>query len=194
MMPMVASFYTPNWEYPASAVRLRQECEGLGLDHYIQERPDAGGYLENCRQKPVYLLEVMRRHDRPLLWIDVDGSILRQPMELEVMHVDFGACPMRKSGRQWHVGTLYFNNTPGALALLERWVAELDSRTSDEAALDRVWRSPGWPATTAELPATYFAVRRSNGRIMSLRPKNRIVIMHRLSTSPAKAAAKAALR
>ena len=194
MMPMVTSFYTPTWTYPASAVRLRKECEGLGLDHYIQERPDLGGYLQNCRQKPVHLLEVMRRHNRPLLWIDVDGSILRRPIDLDIMQADFAARPMRKTGRKWHVGTLYFNNTPGALALLERWVAELDDRTSDEAALERVWQSPGWPAKTAELPATYFAVYRSNGRIMTARPKDRIVVIHRLSTSPAKYAAKAALR
>jgi hypothetical protein len=178
MTPTIASFYTPTWEYPQHAARLRRECQILRLPHVIEERPDAGGYIANCRIKPVFLLETMRRVQAPLLWIDVDGSILRRPSALRP-DVDFMARTMPwDRSRQWHVGTLFFNNTPGALDLLERWVAQLRD-DSDEAALDRVWRLGHFPRV-APLPASYFHV--LNGR--QVQPDT--VIAHRLSSSPAK--------
>ena len=184
MSLLLASFYTPTWEYPANARRLAGECGALGIDYHIEERPDQGAYFANCRQKPVYLLELMRKYNRPLLWMDVDGSVYRKPVM--PMEVDFAARPMAKyRKRQWHVGTLFFNATPGALALLERWVEYLDPTSSDEEALDRLWRSRQWPATFAELSAPYFQVQNRTAC-----PRGSTIIMHRLSKSPAKRFAK----
>src|SRR5690606_3078153 len=173
----IASFYTPDPYYSQHAIRLRCECYMLGLRYEINERPDAGGYLANCRQKPVYLLETLERWGEPLLWIDVDGSILKQPTALDYS-LDFMARPKSKGkGRKWHVGTLFVNNTPGGHAFLRAWVDELDERTSDEAALDRLWRQ-GFPCSTGELPAEYFEISPQGAA-----PSPDTVVCHRLSGS-----------
>ena len=102
------------------------------------------------------------------------------------MTVDFAACRMRLGKpRHFHVGTLFFNRTAGARALLKQWAAAMDSVTSDEAALDRLWKSGGWPGTVAELPSSYFTV------LGRTRVGKDSVVMHRLSKAPAKYLAKA---
>jgi hypothetical protein len=151
----------------------------LRLDHCIKERPDTGSYLGNCRIKPVFLLECALKFRRPLLWIDVDGSILRAPDAIDY-GVDFMARPMPPGqGRQWHVGTLFFNATAQGMGLLAQWAAALDTETSDEAALDRVWQAGTWSGTSTSLPDTYFHPARKRAR-------RDTVIMHRLSKSRAK--------
>jgi hypothetical protein len=179
MNVVVCSFYTATWEYPRHAARLRDECDALGLQHVIVERPDTGSYLGNCRIKPYFLLECFDELQQPLLWIDVDGSIYKRPEALSFA-VDFMARPMPKGRvRQWHVGTLFFNATSGARALLAAWIDCL-GRGSDEAALDKLWRSGAWPASFAELPETYFDAASRGGLLPDT------VIYHRLSKSPAK--------
>jgi hypothetical protein len=177
---VVTSFYTPTWEYPVHAERLRAECDALGLDHHIVERADAGGYLANCRQKPVHILETLEALRRPLLWVDVDGSIVRAPTITE--GADFRAVRMPPSrDRVWHVGTLYFEPTDAAVELLRMWIQALDSETSDEAALDRAWRSGKWRGSVRALTPQYMCFAR-----WSSVPDP--VVVHRSSRSEAKRA------
>jgi hypothetical protein len=177
---VVTSFYTDTWEYPAHAERLRAECDALGLGHHIVERPDAGPYLANCRQKPVHLLETLRALGRPLLWVDVDGSIVRAPEDMD--GVDFAGVRMAPDrDRAWHVGTMYFGATEAAEALLRLWVRALDSETSDEAAFDRAWRSGRWRGEVRALPPRYMAC----GRWANVYDP---VVVHRTSCSQAKRA------
>jgi hypothetical protein len=181
----IVSFYTPNWEYPAHAERLRRECERLSLPCVIEQRPDMGGYLANCRQKPRYLCEVRDRVSGPLLWVDVDGSILERPVDLP--DVDFAARAkdkrrdrrVHRTDRMWHVGTLYFGDTEAARDLLGLWVEHLGD-DSDEAALDRAWKSGHWSGSHTGLPAKYFRIA-PHAKV----PQDAIIV-HRLSRSPAK--------
>jgi hypothetical protein len=177
MLPTVISFYTPNWLYSDHAKRLTRECELLGLDYLIEERPDAGDYLANCRQKPAFIAYALRKLDRPVLWIDVDGSIYRRPDLLDAPGVDFAA--KRKPSnctRIWHVCALYF--TPNALPFVDAWVAAT-SQWSDESALDEMWKS-GVTLPAMELPDEYHHILNDGPQ-----PKN-TVIAHRLSQSDQK--------
>jgi hypothetical protein len=183
----VASFYTPTWRYPEHAARLRWECDRLGLPHHIAQLPDQGGYLANTRLKPGFLRDTMLELARPLLWVDVDGSILARPDALRA-DADFMAHPMPARtglGRVWNVGTLFFNSTPAALDLLTLW-AEATGAGSDEAALDVVWRSARWEGLFAPLPTSYYRILPPGG--VHIPPGT--VIAHRLSTSPSKIAMK----
>lgn len=178
MTVAVVSFYTPTWEYPEHAARLTRECDALGLPHHIVELPDAGSYLANTRLKPTFLRDTMAELDRPLLWIDVDGSIFARPDALRY-DVDFmGRLMPASRDRKWHVGTLYFNATGPAKALLQAW-DEAAQRGSDEAAFDVAWQT--FTGSHAELPASYFDVLGPSDQ-----PAPDTVICHRLSTSESK--------
>lgn len=175
----ICSFWTKDWSYEKHAVRLKSECIKLGLAHHIKELPSTGDYLANTRMKPRFVLYTMLELKTPLLWIDVDGSILKRPVDLR-SDVDFMARRMPESrGRTWHVGTLFFNHTPAALELLRSWAAEATGDT-DEYALEVAWRK-GWDGTYDELPSTYFAIAR-RGRKLS----DDVVICHRISRGKSK--------
>lgn len=180
----VVSFYTPTWDYPAHARRLAAECDILGLPRRIVQRPDAGSYLANTRQKPAVILEALRELGTPVLWLDADGSILRRPDALRG-DVDFMGRRMPLHRRRiWHVGTMFFNATTPALGLLEDW-ARLTLRGTDEASFDVAWRRWSGIHRSAELPPEYFEVLQPRKQ-----PSDACVICHRLSRSESKMAAK----
>lgn len=182
MLPLIVSFYTRDWEYPQHAVRLARECVALGLDFRIDERPSAGGYLENCCLKP-YFIRDMLKLGRPILWIDVDGSIIRRPVFFDGLDVDFAARKMAAGrARTWHVGTMFFRPTPAMIAFVDKW-CELCGGLSDESALDALWNECQ-DITTSDIPQEYFQIAR--GRFY--RPPTDTVIYHRISDGPSKQA------
>lgn len=178
MKPIVVSFWTADADYRDHAKRLKAECDALGIEHCIEERPSAGGYLENCCQKPFFIREMLERHQRPVLWIDVDASILRQPVWVEKLPekgYDMAARPhQRPHWRRFHVGTLWFNTT--AAEFLDRWCAQTGA-LSDESALDEVFKA-GVEVSVAELPRAYFV-------LPGTREANPCIV-HRISSWPGK--------
>lgn len=174
------SFYTPNWKYPEYAHALTEDCKRLGVNYLIESRQDTGDYLANCRLKPAYIAECLRRLDGPVLWIDVDGSLYWQPTLLEGdIGYDFGA--RRKpptSPRTWHVCTLYF--TPNALPFVDEWTKACEKQKwSDESALNAMW-DEGIQIPAFELPASYHHIW-DHGDVPA-----ELVIGHRLSDSEQK--------
>lgn len=39
MLPVIVSFYTDDWKYPAYAALLKRQCDDLGLEHHIEMLP-----------------------------------------------------------------------------------------------------------------------------------------------------------
>lgn len=144
----VASFCTPNGDWPAHGERLRGECIALGVPYMIETLPDAGGWLANCRQKPVYLLGLRYRVRGPLLWVDVDSSLLTVPAHPRTDFVGRRKPP--RDARAWHVDVMLFGDTPAALDLLIKWVGALGDH-SDEHAFHKAWQA-GWLGTWDVLP------------------------------------------
>jgi hypothetical protein len=179
MQPTIVSFYTNNWTYPLHALRLQQECKHLGLEYYIQELQDSGSWLMNTRMKTGFIRDTLNKLKKPILWIDVDGSILKLPSDID-FSVDFAARKKREgSDRIWHVGTMFFNYTAKSLELVERWYnADIDG--SDELAFEKVWNE-GWDGTCQNLPLNYFYISRKNSDI-----PDDCVIFHRLSEDDSK--------
>lgn len=185
--PTVISFYTKTWEYVKHANRLKQECESLKLDYHIVEKEDTGSWLGNTRLKPKFILDSITTLKRPVLWIDVDGSILRTPIELQLpFNYDFLGIHQRIGPkRTWHVGTMVFNYTPKMLKLLQAWVDVANDTTSgtDEASFESVWQSNlnSMNLFGKELPLSYFTIEN-----LSYNDCTNPVIRHRLSKCESK--------
>ena len=181
--PLIISFYTDDWQYPQHADRLRGECDRLGLAHHIERRPSAGGYLENTCQKPTFIRECLQRYGRPVLWIDVDGSIRQKPEHFREPGWDFQARRMPSHRpRTWHVGTMYWAPTPAALAFVDDWIGRTGDM-SDESSLEQSWRALGHTLAARDIPATYFEI---PTRRQPMTPQ--CVIFHRLSDGDSKRA------
>lgn len=178
MKTLLVSFYTADADYRDHAKRLQAECDALGLEHCIEERPSAGGYLENCCQKPFFIREMLERHKRPILWVDVDASILREPVWVERLPgkgYDMAARPnKRPNWRKFHVGTLWLN--PTAIEFVDLWCAK-SGALSDESAFDETIKT-GIAVSVAELPRAYFVL---PGMV-----EQNACIVHRISNWPGK--------
>jgi hypothetical protein len=190
--PTIISFYTQNWKYPSYATAMKRDCTRLGLQHHIVERADTRDWLKNTRLKPKFIYETLLELKRPVLWIDVDGSILKVP---EIFKADypFDFAAKKKSTtseRIWHVGTMYFNYTPSAMDFLKEWNDKIvDEKWSDELSLDLLWKQHKESSTnlrTDELPVQYFKMLNANAPD----PNNDTVICHRASKGDSKMAYK----
>src|SRR6187200_2432715 len=79
--PIVISFYCGDQYYYDAADRLRDDCARVGLDSdivEIQKRPEES-WLDICRRKVRFYLDMQVKHDRPILWLDVDSRIYGYP-------------------------------------------------------------------------------------------------------------------
>lgn len=184
--PTIISFFTKTWEYEAHANRLRTECKRLNLNCYIKEYPDSGKWLSNTRIKASFIHDAMVELKAPVLWIDVDGSILKVPELLKLPTVyDFMGRHQRTGPRRtWHVGTLFFNYNEKTLALTRLWKeATLHADGSDEASFENIWLKHhiDLGMKVKELPPEYFNILNGN---QGYTPES--VICHRLSKCESK--------
>ena len=168
-MPTVISFYTNNWKYPNYAKNMQVDCKRLGLDHHIVRLTDTGEWIDNTKRKPQFILDTLKELKRPVLWIDVDGTIYKVPEIFDSEYEYDWAARKKVSGRAriWHVGTMYFGYNERAIAFLEEWIKQAAhvENGSDELALDLMWRMGGEAVTAAsagELPKEYFQMLNPN--------------------------------
>lgn len=197
--PTIISFYTVgdnDWEeegkhqFKEYADRLRQNCIDLGLDHHIVELEDTGEWLENTRRKPRFILDTIQKLQRPILWLDCDGSIYQMP-DLFKGNVEFDlALPTNtwNKKRQWHVATIYANTTPMALNLLTTWADYMgDDRFdwSDELGLEVILHH--YTERFAELNILALNAKYHNYyKTLDQKPNEETVIGHRSSMGMSK--------
>jgi hypothetical protein len=128
----VISFWCGHPAYREAAQRLIADCERLGLRHDIAELSGSDSWMQNTRRKPQFILDALRRHRQPLLWVDADSSMLRHPGPLLDLNFDVGAAALPPKATIRVLGypdisiaaaSLFFNDTPAAVAFLEQWTA-----------------------------------------------------------------------
>lgn len=165
--PTLVSFYTGDAHYAAAAEALRADCSALGLDHDIRELKLTPGetWLDACRRKVPFYLEMHRKHRRPILWLDVDSRLTRLPRALENGGCDLagflrGTRYLRDFDpvampRFFAPFALYFNFTPQTTAFLEL-MAELEQQSpanvSDDYLLQEAWLRHRRPLAVLVLP------------------------------------------
>ena len=182
-MTTLISFYTRDWQYPKHAERLKRECETVVMPYVIEELPSTGSYLKNTCLKPQFILDKIQELKSPVLWVDVDASLLWFPdtSYYKSFNYDFAAKKMpSERNRTWHVGTMWFNYTPNAIEFLEQWVKQTGN-LSDESALEKTWQEFSHLLQAADLPSSYFRIMRKGKKLPS-----DTVIAHRISDSSMK--------
>lgn len=179
--PLVVSFHTGTEPYVSRTKRLTSSCERLEIDCEIYKLDDTGTWIRNVAMKGPFLHEVMKRQECPLLWIDADGYLVERPELLLNTEADFAIHATDRGKRSWkpigrdaqHLpdswpdtrwflsGTMFFNYTKGALALLEQWSAESARRQRDyqQLLLQEVWSAMDPRPETTWLPATYCSIK-----------------------------------
>jgi len=180
----VISFYTPDWRYPEYADNLRQDCRSQGLEFLIDEVPSHGDYVKNCNIKPRFIREKLYQLKSPVLWIDVDGSLLKAP-ELLLSHTigeyDIAGNRVTNNTERIYVGSIWFNYTKTTLDFLDTWVDIVDN-SIDDAAFNGVWKKFKDRLRLFSLPPEYFFIHKKP----TIEVPEDTVILHRLSSSDLK--------
>lgn len=173
----VISFYTKDWLYKKHAMRLMADCRRLDLPFSIEERQSTGSYLKNTCIKPFFIREKLRELQSPVLWVDCDGSIIKEPSFFYGLDCDFAARKKPENcNRTWHVGTMWFNYNVNVMNFIDAWCRNT-GKLSDESALEETWREVN--INGANIPPEYF-------EIIKTYPSDKAVIAHRISSGPSK--------
>ncbi|MFW9899685.1 MAG: hypothetical protein ACFFDY_00175 [Candidatus Thorarchaeota archaeon] len=149
---VMVSFFTIDTPYEKEVKNLIKSLETLKLDYYIEGIEDLGGWVMNTQYKPVLIERVLKMSGKPVVCVDADAIVKKQPKLFEKMKdIDFAAYfpnSMRDRDKELFPGvnfimdrllsgTIYFNYTDGAFRLLEMWKMKCleDNRTIDQNLL-----------------------------------------------------------
>jgi len=132
--PLWVSFYTS--DYAAHGDRLVASLERFALPYHVARVPKRGDWHTTTRWKPEFI-EWMRAATgrRPLVWIDADAEVLREPVELR------------------SVESVSAVEMPRTLRSCGRWMAGMVAVGGPDAGLFLA----DWIDLCAEMPRTYAA-------------------------------------
>jgi len=184
-MTIITSFYTPDWQYPEFARQLTHDCEKLGLEYHIIEKQSNNDYAKNCNIKPFFIKEMLEKFKRPILWMDIDGSIISKPNLFftdEILNYDIAANRGRSNPEKIHVGSIWFNYTSITMAFINDWCDKVLAGGVDDGQFNSTWKNHKDTIRLYELPQNYFVILKS---LNSMPPENSYII-HRISKSSLK--------
>jgi hypothetical protein len=171
----IVAFYTPGGVYETEKDRMLRSAELLGLKAAATAVSSAGSWVRNAGLKPGFLLEQRASLRGPLLYLDVDAVLHRNPWTLlrdmacdiaayyddaDVGEDGGGVAAVDDQGASLLSGTLLLNDTPGALEILRRWQDRCTANPDmwDQRALQEVLaedaRSPDPLFRVARLPVS----------------------------------------
>jgi len=178
----VVSFYTPDWKYPEYAQSLANDCKRLGLDFAIESKPSTNTYVGNCNLKPYFIRDKLQELKKPILWMDVDGSVLNVPEELKILPVvDIAGYVNKQFLDRIYVNTILFNYTSNTLAFLDTW-CEYVKNYIDDGAFNDALKNYSSKIQLCILPSEQIIVATSHNLSIS----SEICFVNRLSASDLK--------
>ena len=152
--PLIVSFYTKNSQYVEVAQqRLIQTCKEQGLEYDVRGIDGTGNWVRNCAKKGGFVLEMLRLHKRPVLWVDCDAEIVaplpffenldeRCDLSAHVIWLRNHRPPtMAKPSTRMLSGTVYINHTPAGLRVAKMWadLCEKAPNRWDQKHLAQTW-------------------------------------------------------
>ncbi len=159
-LPLIISFYTKNTIYEKEVAELIESCQMLQLDFVIEEKEDLGHWQSNCRAKPLFIYESLKKYQRPLFWVDADAIILKKPNCF--MDSDVGFYFNNWEERNARAGTIFSLPTKRALSFFLLWHEKCqkmpDSPHGDQHFLPEVFQETSSDLRIENLPVSYVQV------------------------------------
>lgn len=145
---LVVGYYTTDSTYQDHAQLLKKSLDRFGIAYdFIEIAP--ADWLKATAFKPTAILELMEKHQQPVLYLDVDSVIHENVADFfAALQADVAA--HYKDDHELISSTVYFDYNPSALKLLNRWKEEM-VRTPDiwdQKVLQNLIESPEFNALT----------------------------------------------
>ncbi|KQM67551.1 hypothetical protein ASE75_00975 [Sphingomonas sp. Leaf17] len=122
----IVAYYTDDPVYRREARRLEASAKRLGLPIVMTEMPSGQDWLTVVRRKAAFLADQRRNLAGPLLYVDVDAILHRDPWPyLRGIGEDVGVAVLRDG--KMRGGTIYLADTPGAHIFLKDWQQRMDA-------------------------------------------------------------------
>jgi hypothetical protein len=168
---ILVAMYTD--DFAERAQQLLRSCHDHGVECLAERiRPD--DYRRTIASKPDFMLRMLKRFRRPIVYVDADFEVMQYPALFDnpdgadFMIYNWYADPTNSVGRYHpHVllcssGVVYWNHTPGALRLLREWraMARANPGCADDQILDRVFNEGRYLRTLScrWLPQSYLRI------------------------------------
>jgi len=137
----LVSFYCDvdfNTFYYDSSVRLKQQCENVGMEYHIVEKKFGNDWIDNVRAKPKFLIEMIGQLNEDFIWLDVDCNLLKK-IDFEIKSdwgVDF------KSNGLPHDYVHYVKNNINTKDFLYSWINQIEnSKKGSHTAFISIYKS-----------------------------------------------------
>jgi len=170
--PSVVCFYT-DVHYQVEAERMAHSARLFGLEYELTKVESAKDWNRNAYKKAAFMLEKLKEHDRPIVWVDADARVRRYPWELDefasndsdmaVCYVDWANNPRAKRNDKELISAVVgLKPTKGTFEILEAWVERnketYGSRKFEQLNLDEVIKENPKVAKVELLPEGYCHV------------------------------------
>ena len=130
--PLVVTYCTPG--YRGLVDRWKRSVHRQGLEWYVEEIPDRGGWRENTRYKPTFMKQVIDRTGKDVVWLDVDGVACAYPdlfvdakFDIGFVTVDWSKySTVARNDVEALSGTVFVRNSRVGREFLTAWERELE--------------------------------------------------------------------
>ncbi|WP_135502449.1 hypothetical protein [Roseovarius aestuariivivens] len=117
----IVAFHTDDEIYRNEANRFAKRLDELNLKYHLETVPPRRDWVENCAMKPEFLLDMRRKLEGPLLYLDVDCYVHTEPWTYLSQYDCDLACYVHPDG-ELISATLLLGDTEVCRELLLQWV------------------------------------------------------------------------
>ena len=118
---IIVCYYTQNTGYECEVQNLIYSLDALNLNYDLHAIDTLGSWKRNTDYRPVFLQQMLRKHNQPLLWIDADARVYKHPDLCNNLSEDIGMHYLRNEPL---IGTLYLANNKTIYKLMRVWASE----------------------------------------------------------------------
>jgi hypothetical protein len=142
-LPKIISYFTKDTPYEWQAEGLKKSCEFHSLDYEINSVRNAGSWEMNCIYKPIYILEMLKKHQTGVLWIDCDAIIENRPKWVGAFESDIAIrvspdCDCDHPSKVFS-GTLFCNYNAKCAKIIKKWAENCLKEISNLGRKEEVW-------------------------------------------------------
>jgi hypothetical protein len=120
---LVVSYFTLNTSYEMEVQNLLASLKKFNLPYYIEGIESFGSWQRNTQHKVDFITECLDRFDMPIVYLDVDAVVQREPALFDKLDCDLAVHyrQITEQYRQLLSGTIYISPTDLCKELLEEW-------------------------------------------------------------------------
>jgi len=167
--PVIISFYTRGTPYEDEVKNLIESCRKFDLTSEIEGIDSFGSWELNCAYKPFFILKMLEKHNRPLLWVDADGMFLKKPQWQEAFDSDLSV--RFHEELEWGhpskviTSTLFASPTREGKEIMRRWIHQTHEHLLDPHRKLEFWDQIalrdalcGWEGILEPMPLSYAKI------------------------------------